>query len=793
MFKFGIICGGPSLERGISLNSARSILDHCNDFGFDIGVIFVDQQCKFYEISPSQLYSNTPSDFDFKLISSGVPISNIEVYLKDFDLVFPAIHGKFGESGTLQVLLEKINVPFVGTSSAACSVLFDKYKAKQTLLSRGFKVPDGVRIEKDENFVSKVAAFLDLHPKVVVKPVASGSSIGVNVVESFEEACCIINQLFNDKIDDALLLEEYCTGREFTILVLEVDNNPVALVPTEIETSYQDNAIFDYRKKYLPTHNTLYHTPPKHFSIEVIENIRRQAERVFKIFAMQDVSRMDGWVDHNGNIMFTDFNPISGMEQNSFLFRQSSLVGLSHSDTLEFIMSSALSKRGMKLPNKVERNKKAKYDVFVLFGGKTPERQVSLMSGTNVWLKLLKSQIFNPIPMMLDKNGSIWSLPYSYCLNHTVEEIAENCEHSKDINHKLNVLLQIIHKQCPALACVSGDIAVKYNLIEFLALVKKHSVDFVFLALHGGDGEDGTIQQTLEQNQIAFNGSGSIASAICMDKYRTGEVINKLALVDLYSLKKYVLSPGKLRCIGDVEKLWREITSFLMADYLIIKPKSEGCSAGIVKLQSAADLQKYINLLHDKAMLIPANSFQDQHQMIELPENIEQDYIIEEYIQVDKIKVDCGKLFYTPQNGWIELTIGVTESRGIYHALSPSITIAEGAVLSLEEKFQGGTGINITPPPSEIISSAQIGFIKHKIEVICSELSIENYARIDIFFNVLTNKLIVIEINSLPALTPSTVIFHQALAETVSIAPRVFLENLILSKIGALIYDKISL
>ena len=791
MFKFGIICGGPSLERGISLNSARSLIDHCGDFGFDISVIFVDLECNFYEISASQLYSNTPSDFDFKLITAGKLIVDVEKYLSSFNLIFPAIHGKFGESGILQSILEKANVPFIGSSSAACSIFFDKFKAKQTLIEAGFKTPNAIKVTKGEPFNQEAQNFLEQHKKIVIKPISSGSSIGVNVSETLDHTIETINRLFEEKIDDALLLEEYCLGREFTVLVMEVDGKKVALVPTEIETSYASNEIFDYRKKYLPTHNTHYHTPPKHFSNELIQEIRQQAEQLFELFNMQDVTRMDGWVDEKGEIMFTDFNPISGMEQNSFLFRQSSLVGLNHAETLRTIIESAARRYDLTIAYKQDQSStNLKKDIYVLFGGKTPERQVSLMSGTNVWLKLLKSTKFNPIPMIIDKNGNIWSLPYSYCLNHTVEEIVENCTQSLEINQKLNIILSSINAKCPSIAQKPGEDAKMLSLAQFLSSAKQSEMSFIFLALHGGDGEDGTLQKILEDQGINFNGSGSLTSAICMDKFLTGEHIKDLALNDLSSLNKYILNPFNLNAAINFDNLWQEIIAYLNSDYLIIKPKSEGCSAGIVKLRSAADLEKYTKLVQAKAVLIPAHSFEDQLQIIELPENIEQDYIIEDYIMTDKITVSRGDLQYKPQNGWIELTVGVIEKEGTYHSLSPSITIAEGAVLSLEEKFQGGTGINITPPPAEIISAQQIDIIKEKIQLIAEKLAIQNYSRIDIFFNTINNKLIVIEINSLPALTPSTVIFHQALAEKPAIFPREFIENLILAKIPAINYDK---
>ena len=99
--------------------------------------------------------------------------------------------------------------------------------------------------------------------------------------------------------------------------------------------------------------------------------------------------------------------------------------------------------------------------------------------------------------------------------------------------------------------------------------------------------------------------------------------------------------------------------------------------------------------------------------------------------------------------------------------------------MTIEEKFQGGTGINITPPPKNIMSENFVSVIKRNIEKAAKALKIKNYARLDIFANQDKNKIILIEANTLPALTPSTVIFHQALEEEKSMNPREFLENII--------------
>src|SRR3989344_8320429 len=131
--KIALICGGPSPERGISLNSARSIVDHLSDEKIEIIPFYLDQSKHAYRISTSQLYSNTPSDFDFKLAETGKPLSR-EAFvraLKNTDIVFPVMHGPYGEDGGIQGFLEKHGLPYVGSSAASCKLAFDKFKSNE--------------------------------------------------------------------------------------------------------------------------------------------------------------------------------------------------------------------------------------------------------------------------------------------------------------------------------------------------------------------------------------------------------------------------------------------------------------------------------------------------------------------------------------------------------------------------------------------------------------------------------------------------------------------------------------
>jgi D-alanine-D-alanine ligase-like ATP-grasp enzyme len=123
--------------------------------------------------------------------------------------------------------------------------------------------------------------------------------------------------------------------------------------------------------------------------------------------------------------------------------------------------------------------------------------------------------------------------------------------------------------------------------------------------------------------------------------------------------------------------------------------------------------------------------------------------------------------------------VGVLERDGVLYALSPSITVAEDGVLSVEEKFQGGTGVNLTPPPPHILSARATRQVQARIVRVAQQLGIRGYARIDAFVERRSGRVMVIEANTLPALTPSTVFFHQGIAESPPLMPLALLELLI--------------
>lgn len=788
--KIALLCGGPSQERGISLNSARSVLDHLESEIIEILPFYFDYQKKPYRISKAQLYSNTPSDFDFKLKDHAEKLNEKSLVqaLKKADLVFPVIHGKFGEDGQIQHFLERYDIPYVGSDSKTCKIAFDKYNAGEFIKAKGFFTLPTIVLEKNKGNPKKsLEQFFKRYRlrRAIVKPTISGSSIGVYSVGTVAEALAKADHLFAHTTH-RVVVEPFCTGKEFTVIILQNRlGMPTALIPTEIEANYTQHQIFDYRKKYLPTNQVRYHCPPT-FDNQTVECIQIQAEELFSAFGMRDFARFDGWVLPDGKIWFSDFNPISGMEQNSFLFQQASRISFSHGDVLRYIVKNACRRAKIPFPSAAAKKSggqkikpKPRKKINVLFGGQTSERQVSLMSGTNVWLKLRKSKKYESTPFLLDLHNTVWELPYALTLNHTVEEIAAHCRAAPAEEKRLHFLAEKVKLR---LALESGETTEPFFLPRRLALrefIKKSK--YIFIGLHGGMGEDGTLQRVLQKEQVAFNGSDATASVLCMDKWQTNQYIESLAIpgVSIAPQKKVELKNRSKFLPAAAKNLWDEIIKTCGGPTIIVKPVSDGCSSGIVRLYSAKELEKYIALVKKRAPSINPHTFAHQSGIIEMPLSPIKTLLFEKFIETDAIKVEAGRLEIKRRSGWVEITVGVYGKHRRMHALNPSVTIAEGGVLSVEEKFQGGTGINITPPSKEIISPNALRRAKKLIERVANAVGISGYARIDAFLNTKTGEIMIIEVNTLPALTPSTVLFHQALAERKPLYPVEFLEKII--------------
>ncbi|KAF6152644.1 hypothetical protein GIB67_008081 [Kingdonia uniflora] len=869
VLRVGIICGGPSAERGISLNSARSVLDNIQGDDLHVSCYYIDCDLKAYAISSAQVSESCSASVSRSCLAQGFPsLSEFTEHLSSsVDIVFPVIHGRFGEDGGIQALLEESNIPFVGTPSVECRRAFDKYDASLELRKQGFATIPNFVVQGSTFNKSELSKWFESNQlnsdtgKVVVKPARAGSSIGVTVAYGVNDSLAKANDIIAEGIDDKVVIEVFLQGgREFTAIVLDVgsgfDCHPVVLLPTEVEIQFQGSAdveekdaIFNYRRKYLPTQQVAYHTPPR-FPTDVIEYIRRGASMLFQKFGLRDFARVDGWflpssvrissftenenkfgMTKYGTIVFTDINLISGMEQTSFLFQQASKVGFSHSNILRTIVQSACmrfpslaiyNKSSNALPIRLRSTQKSEAisedrgvkKVFVIFGGDTSERQVSLMSGTNVWLNLQAFDDLEVTPCLLappngyssnvdhDKRShgvlsrSVWFLPYSLVLRHTTEEVLAACLEAIEparaalTSHLRNqVMTDLMEGLCKQSWFTGFDISdappMNFSLEQWIKQAKEVQAT-VFIAVHGGIGEDGSLQSLLATEGVPYTGPGVSASKTCMDKVATSFALRHLENYGVLTIHKDVRSKEEL-LNSSILDIWHDLTEMLQCETLCVKPARDGCSTGVARLCCSEDLAVYANALEKCLLRLPSNSLSKAHGVIEMPNPPPNLLIFEPFIETDAITFSSKltnpneqHLIWEGRSRWVEVTVGVMGKRGSMHSLSPSVTVKEsGDILSLEEKFQGGTGINLTPPPSSLIRKEALERCKERIEMIANNLGLEGFSRIDAFVNVDDGEVLIIEVNTVPGMTPSTVLVHQALAEDPPMYPQRFFRTLL--------------
>ena len=240
----------------------------------------------------------------------------------------------------IQKLMEENNIPFWGSGSEAYRMMFHKDQANGKLSELGYNYLEQAAIDTTDISLDAIQHFIgNKKGNFVVKPSSGGSSIGVTVAKNEQDIIQAANTIQEQNLSKNAVLEEYVTGAEFTVVVINTDTGPCAFPSQIIIHSDKENEIFTYRRKYLPTSNTSWHCPAQ-FCDQTINLIREQAVDLFKQFAMRDFARLDGWIQ-DGHVIFSDFNPLSGMEQNSFLFQEASRLGINHEHTLKMIIQSA--------------------------------------------------------------------------------------------------------------------------------------------------------------------------------------------------------------------------------------------------------------------------------------------------------------------------------------------------------------------------------------------------------------------------------------------------------------------
>jgi len=298
--KIGVLMGGLSAEREISLQSGENVYRALMDRGHHAVRIFVDR------------------DIDLVLRQTSV------------DVVFNALHGRYGEDGCIQGLLEILGIPYTGSSVLASSLAMHKIKAKELFRLHNLPTPPYYVLTRDR-FVCLEEVHGAFGFPVVVKPASEGSSVGVSLAEDLDqlEGACEDALRF----DDVVLVERFITGKEVHVGI--VGGKALGA----IEIAPRDSKIFDYQAKYVPGHADYF--LPARLSPERTRGILTQALRAHQALGCSGASRVNMIVSDLGNEYILEVNTVPGLTPNSLLPKIADHAGVSFIDLLEAILAEA--------------------------------------------------------------------------------------------------------------------------------------------------------------------------------------------------------------------------------------------------------------------------------------------------------------------------------------------------------------------------------------------------------------------------------------------------------------------
>ncbi len=306
--RLGIVFGGRSSEHEISLLSARSIL------------AAVDR--KRYVVTPMKVPKS--GRFDPKT-------------LRRFDVVFPVMHGTYGEDGSVQGLLRILDLPFVGPDILGSAVGMDKDVAKRLLRDAGIFVADFLTLSRGEAYsVSKI--WKRLGKPVFVKPANQGSSVGVAKAKNDKELRAAIADAF--RYDDKVLIEEAVPGREIEVAVLG-NEKPEASVPGEIVPHHE---FYSYEAKYLDEHGAGLSIPAK-LPRKLARKVQALAVRTFKTLGLEGMARVDFFMKKSGEFVVNEVNTIPGFTKISMYPKLWEASGLPYPKLIDRLVQLALARQ----------------------------------------------------------------------------------------------------------------------------------------------------------------------------------------------------------------------------------------------------------------------------------------------------------------------------------------------------------------------------------------------------------------------------------------------------------------
>lgn len=350
--RVGVLFGGKSAEHEISLLSAQSVIDSLDKKKYEVVLIGINKagewflhddrdHCLLHAEDPKRICLTAPKE-NVALVAkkAGNPLVSLSGGRLDraVDVIFPVLHGTYGEDGTIQGLLKLANIPFVGAGILASAVGMDKDFMKRLLRDAG--IPIAKFLTLYAHTIQKTS-FEEIEAVVgvpfFVKPANAGSSVGISKVNHKQDFFQKV--AFALEFDHKILIEETIVGREIECAVLG-NEEPVASLPGEIIPQHE---FYSYEAKYLDDQGALLEIPAKLTQAQV-EAIQALAVKAYQVLGCEGMARVDMFLRKNGEILVNEINTIPGFTKISMYPKLWAASGLAYPELLDRLIELALQR-----------------------------------------------------------------------------------------------------------------------------------------------------------------------------------------------------------------------------------------------------------------------------------------------------------------------------------------------------------------------------------------------------------------------------------------------------------------
>lgn len=341
----GIIFGGRSTEYEVSLSSAAAVIDSLDRHSYEIVKIGITRQGEWYRYGGDSSairedrWRSHPSCVPVVLSANRafpglIELAGTEFRFTPLDALFPVMHGKNGEDGTMQGLLELSGIPFVGCGMLSSAVCMDKTMAKIIVQSDGINVPPSVSAIAGDSMEDIVAAAEQLGYPLYVKPSRSGSSIGITKAHGRDELLAGIGKAWAH--DSRLVIERHIEGFELGCSVLGHED-PIA---GELDEIALHGEFFDHAEKYSLSTASI-HLPAR-IDAGTAREAKEMALRIYRILGCSGLARVDLFLGKDGRLYFNEVNTIPGFTEKSRYPGMMREAGIGFPELLDRLIHDAL-------------------------------------------------------------------------------------------------------------------------------------------------------------------------------------------------------------------------------------------------------------------------------------------------------------------------------------------------------------------------------------------------------------------------------------------------------------------